>query len=124
MCGERTLPEILWPAIVFLAGDLYDGGFADLDALAGPLRALNAPLGHFFVAGNHEEIRNRAEHLTAAEKAGLRLLNNEKVVVDGVQIIGVHHYESSHPSRLHSVLASAATNPEQPSVLLVHTPDH
>jgi len=113
----------LRPAIVFLAGDLYDGSYADLDALAGPLRALNAPLGNFFVAGNHEEIRDRAAHLAAAQNAGLTLLNNEKVVVDGMQIVGVHHYESSHPDRLHSVLQSAAIDREQPSVLLVHTPD-
>ncbi len=113
----------LRPAIVFLAGDLYDGAYADLDALAGPLRGLNAPLGNYFVAGNHEEIRNRAEHLAAAQNAGLRLLNNEKVVVDGVQIIGVHHYESAHPLRLHAVLESVDINREQPSVLLVHTPD-
>src|SRR4029077_17092369 len=57
----------LKPAIVFLAGDLYDGSFADLDALAGPLRGLNAPLGNYFVAGNHEEIRNPAAHLMAAK---------------------------------------------------------
>jgi len=37
----------LRPAIVFMAGDLYDGSYADLDALARPLRGLNAPLGNF-----------------------------------------------------------------------------
>ena len=57
----------LRPAIVFLAGDLYDGGHADLDELAGPLRGLNAPLGNFFVGGNHEEIRNPGAHLEAEE---------------------------------------------------------
>src|SRR5262245_41859402 len=69
----------LRPEIVFLAGDLYDGAFADLDELAGPLRSLNAPLGHYFVSGNHEEMNNHSEHLRAARDAGLRLLNNEKV---------------------------------------------
>ena len=113
----------LRPEIVFLAGDLYDGGYADLDALAGPLRGLNAPLGHYFVAGNHEEIRNPDAHLQAVENAGLRLLNNEKVVVEGMQIIGVHHRDAARPERLDAVLRSAGINPAQASVLLVHAPD-
>lgn len=113
----------LRPEIVFLAGDLYDGGYADLDALAGPLRGLNAPLGHYFVAGNHEEMRNPGAHLEAAKNAGLRLLNNEKVVVDGMQIIGVHYHEASHPERLNTALGKMRIDREQASVLLVHAPD-
>jgi hypothetical protein len=113
----------LRPAIVFLAGDLYDGSFADLNALAGPLRGLDTPLGNYFVSGNHEEMRDSGAHLQAAKDAGLRLLNNEKVVVDGMQIIGVHYHEASHPERLNAVLKKAAIDREQASVLLVHAPD-
>ena len=113
----------LRPAIVFLAGDLYDGSYADLNALASPLRGLNAPLGNYFVAGNHEEMRNSSAHLQAAKDAGLRLLNNEKVIVDGMQIIGVHYHEASHPERLNAVLEKALIDRGQPSVLLVHAPD-
>jgi uncharacterized protein len=113
----------LRPEIVFLAGDLYDGSYADLDALARPLRGLNAPLGNYFVAGNHEEIRDAAGHLQAVKNAGLRLLNNEKVVVDGMQIIGVHHRDAARPDSLNAVLENASINRDQPSVLLVHAPD-
>ena len=113
----------LRPEIVFLAGDLYDGAFADLDELAGPLRSLNAPLGNYFVAGNHEEMHNHDGHLRAAENAGLRLLNNEKVIVDGLQIVGVHHYHAARPGRLGKVLQNAAIDRAQPSVLIVHAPD-
>jgi predicted MPP superfamily phosphohydrolase len=113
----------LRPEIVFLTGDLYDGSYADLDALASPLRALNPPLGGYFVAGNHEEILNLKGHLEAVRKTGLRLLNNEKIVVDGMQIIGVHHRDAAHPDRLNEVLSHAAIDREQASVLLVHAPD-
>jgi predicted MPP superfamily phosphohydrolase len=113
----------LRPEIVFLAGDLYDGAFADLDELAGPLRSLNAPLGHYFVAGNHDEMRNQNGHLRAAENAGLRLLNNEKVIVDGLQIVGVHYHDAAHPERLGKILERAAIDRAQPSVLIVHAPD-
>ena len=113
----------LRPEIVFLAGDLYDGAFADLDELAGPLRSLNAPLGNYFVAGNHEEMHNHHGHLRAVEKAGLRLLNNEKIIVDGLQIVGVHHHDAARPERLSKVLESAEIDRTQPSVLIVHAPD-
>jgi predicted MPP superfamily phosphohydrolase len=113
----------LRPEIVFLAGDLYDGAFADLDELAGPLRSLNAPFGNYFVAGNHDEMRNPNGHLQAAQNAGLRLLNNEKIVIDGLQIVGVHYHDASHPDRLGKILEKAAIDRAQPSVLLVHAPD-
>jgi uncharacterized protein len=113
----------LRPEIVFLAGDLYDGAFANLDELAGPLRSLNAPLGNYFVAGNHEEMHNHQGHLQAAADAGLRLLNNEKIIVDGLQIVGVHHYDAARPERLSKVLERAEIDRSQPSVLLVHAPD-
>ena len=113
----------LRPEIVFLAGDLYDGAFADLDELAGPLRSLNAPLGNFFVAGNHEEMRNPNGHLRAAANAGLRLLNNEKVIIDGLQIVGVNHRDAAHPERLGKILQDASLDREKPSVLIVHAPD-
>jgi len=113
----------LRPEIVFLAGDLYDGAFADLDELAGPLRSLNAPLGNYFVAGNHEEMRNAGEHLRAAQNAGLRLLNNEKVIIDGLQVVGVHYHDASHPDRLSKILENAKIDRAQPSVLVVHAPD-
>jgi uncharacterized protein len=118
-----ALVRQLRPEIVFLAGDLYDGGYADLDALAGPLRGLNAPLGNFFVAGNHEELRNPSAHLQAVKNAGLRILNNEKVVVEGMQIIGVHHRDAAHAGRLNAVLKNVAIDRAQASVLLVHAPD-
>jgi len=113
----------LRPEIVFLAGDLYDGSYADLDALASPLRGLNAPLGNYFVAGNHEEIRDQRGHLQAVKNAGLRLLHNEKVIVDGMQIIGVQHRDAAHPERLSAILKEIAIDRGQPSVLLVHAPD-
>ena len=64
--GHRFLRRIvamlnrLQPDIVLIAGDLYDGTVADLDLLARPLSKLSAPLGAYFVAGNHEEFSDHA----------------------------------------------------------------
>ncbi len=53
------------PAILFIAGDLYDGSRIDPDSQAAPLWELSPPLGIFFVGGNHEAFGG-AEHYEEA----------------------------------------------------------
>src|SRR5579862_1192653 len=111
----------LRPEVVFIAGDLYNGTAADLDQLARPWADLSAPLGTYFVTGNHEEFSDRTKYLDAVSKSGVRVLNNEKVTVDGVQIVGVHYGESVRGLR--GILQDAALEPHRPSILLTHAPD-
>lgn len=113
----------LKPDIVFLTGDLYDGTAADVHRLAHPLSQLSAPLGAFFITGNHEEFRDHTSYVKAVAQAGVRVLNNEKVIVDGLQIVGVHHRDSVNPENFRSILQRAAIARDRASVLLVHTPD-
>src|SRR6202030_4782048 len=84
----------LRPDAVFIAGDMYDGTLVDARALAEPWRALSVPRGAFFITGNHEEFTNRAKYLDAVSKAGVRVLNNEKVDLAGLQLVGVHYRET------------------------------
>jgi len=112
----------LGPDVVFIAGDMYDGTAADIGALAEPLSALSAPLGAFFVTGNHEEFTSRAKYLQAISKTGVRVLNNEKVELDGLQIVGVHYRETIDPGRFRAILQGASISRERASVLLVHAP--
>jgi uncharacterized protein len=58
------------------------------------------------------------------EKHGIRVLNNEKVTVDGLQIVGVHFSESVDPNRFRSILQGAAVDRGRAAVLLCHTPHH
>ncbi|PYU24837.1 MAG: hypothetical protein DMG32_13030 [Acidobacteria bacterium] len=94
----------LRPDVVFIAGDMYDGTRANVRALAGPWSALSSPLGAFFVTGNHEEFTNRAQYLEAVSKAGVRVLNNEKIELEGLQIIGVHYREFTDPVHFRAIL--------------------
>ena len=112
----------LGPDVVFIAGDMYDGTAADIGALAEPLSALSAPLGAFFVTGNHEEFTSRAKYLQAVSQMGVRVLNNEKVELDGLQIVGVHYRETIDPGRFRAILQGASISRERASVLLVHAP--
>ncbi|MGH9717361.1 MAG: metallophosphoesterase [Candidatus Acidiferrales bacterium] len=113
----------LRPDVVLIGGDLYDGTAADARRLAEPLRKLSAPLGTYFITGNHEEFHHREEYIEAVQHAGVRVLNNEKVMIDGVQLIGVHDRDSALPDRFRAILQDAKIDPDVPSILLAHEPN-
>ena len=118
-----TMVSDLRPDIVFIGGDLYDGTLADLSRLAQPWSRSPAPLGTYFVAGNHEEFTDPAKYFDAVRSAGIRVLNNEKLIVDGVQIVGVDYRTSVRPRRFESMLREANLDPKRPSILLSHAPN-
>jgi uncharacterized protein len=112
----------LQPDVVFIGGDLFDGTKADLDGLAQPWAELAAPLGTFFVAGNHDGFAGHARHVEAVKNSGVRVLNNEKVTVDGLQLVGVHYRDSVHPQRYRAILRSVDLDRDRASILLTHAP--
>jgi predicted MPP superfamily phosphohydrolase len=113
----------LKPDVVFIAGDLYDGTPADLARLAEPLRMLKAPLGAFFVEGNHEEFSDRTKYLKAVAATGVRVLENEKVIVDGLQLVGVTYRDATHGEHFRKMLRRTGFDRGQASILLTHAPD-
>ena len=117
-----TLLQRLRPDIVFIAGDLYDGTKADLERLVAPWKNISTPFGAYFVTGNHEEFGDRTQNLHAISGSGVRVLNNEKVTIDGLQIIGVHYRESGNAERFRSILRRATLDPGRASILLAHAP--
>jgi predicted MPP superfamily phosphohydrolase len=128
----RRLAE-LNPNIVFLAGDIYDGTSADFTKLAEPWREITTgregadapvPLGVYYIAGNHEEFYSHAEYHGPLVAAGVRELNNQKVEVDSLQLVGVHYSDAAHPDRYRQILRRAALDRSRASVLLLHAPLH
>jgi predicted MPP superfamily phosphohydrolase len=111
------------PEIVFIAGDLYDGTTIDARKAAEPLRELRAPQGVYFVAGNHEQFGDDSKYLQAIAAAGVRVLHNEKVEADGLQIAGVPYNHTTRDEHLRAVLQQIAVDQNRASVLLVHAPD-
>jgi predicted MPP superfamily phosphohydrolase len=112
------------PDIVFLAGDVYDGTAVNTEKVVSPFRGIAAPLGTYFVTGNHEEFRDSAPYIAAIAKAGVRVLKNEKVTVDGLQIVGVFYHESTWEPRLREILQAASIDRARASVLISHEPRH
>jgi uncharacterized protein len=112
------------PDAIFIAGDLYDGTAIDAKRAAQPLSDLKAPQGVYFVAGNHEQFGDDSKYLHAVAAAGVRVLSNEKVEVDGLQIIGVPYNHATREEHLASALRSVRVDRDRASILLTHAPDH
>lgn len=123
---RRMVAKILKeePDAIFIAGDLYDGTAIDAQQAAEPLKKLAAPQGVYFVAGNHEQFGDDSKYLSAVAAAGVRVLSNEKVEVDGLQIIGVPYRSATHHGRFASVLHAIGLDHDRASILLTHAPDH
>src|SRR5712671_1929961 len=123
---RRLVAKILReePDAIFLAGDLYDGTAIDARRAAEPLNKLVAPHGVYFVAGNHEQFGDDSKYLNAIAAAGVRVLSNEKVEVDGLQIIGVPYRNATQNGQLASALQRIRLDRDRASILLTHAPDH
>ena len=122
---RRMVAKILReePDAIFIAGDLYDGTAIDAGRAAEPLNKLTAPQGVYFVAGNHEQFGDDSKYLRAIAAAGVRVLSNEKVEVDGLQIIGVPYRNAVQDGQFASVLRSISLDRDRASILLTHAPD-
>jgi predicted MPP superfamily phosphohydrolase len=123
---RRMVAKILKeePDAIFIAGDLYDGTAIDARRAAEPLRELVAPHGVYFVAGNHEQFGDDSKYLHAIAASGVRVLSNEKVEADGLQIIGVPYRNATQNAQLASVLHDIGLDRDRASILLTHAPDH
>jgi predicted MPP superfamily phosphohydrolase len=111
------------PDILFIPGDLFDGTEIDPDPLVEPWAAFSAPLGAYFVTGNHEQFSSPDQYLDVIKRSGIRVLDNEKVMIDGLQIVGVHYLDSTNVERCRTILKRAELDPKVASILLIHTPN-
>jgi predicted MPP superfamily phosphohydrolase len=122
---RRTVTKVMKakPDIVFIAGDLFDGTAIDARKAAEPLREMRAPHGVYFVAGNHEQFGDDSKYLQAIASVGVRVLHNEKVEREGLQVVGVPYNHATHNEHLRSVLQQIGVDRNRASILLVHAPD-
>jgi uncharacterized protein len=114
---RRTQPDV-----VFITGDLYDGTHVEPASLAEPWNEFHPRFGSYFVTGNHEEFTDPCKYLDGIRSAGVRVLNNEKAVIDGLQVVGVHFSATTSANRFRAVLERTGIDPTQASILLSHAP--
>ena len=109
--------------IIFIGGDLFDGTSApDLVKFLEPFQKLHPELGMYFVAGNHEEFGDNSAFISAIRSAGIRVLVDEVIVLDGVQIIGVDYHHASNRNTFKKILSNLNLDQNMPSILLKHEP--
>jgi predicted MPP superfamily phosphohydrolase len=116
--------EDLRPDMVFIGGDLYDGEAVEVDQVIEPFSRLSAPYGIYFITGNHEEFSDNTRYLDAVRRAGIRVLNNEMVELDGLQIIGVDYRDTRREGEYKRILKDMRIDRRKPSILLKHAPTH
>lgn len=110
------------PDLVVVPGDLFDGTAVDAEELARPWGELTPPQGILFVTGNHEEFHDSSRFTSTLSAVGVRTLNNEKMDLDGLQVVGIHDGDHRHPARLQSLLSGMRLDRSKPSLLLAHSP--
>ena len=120
----------LEPDVVAVTGDLVDGTVGELAGEVAPLRGLAPRLGSFFVSGNHEYYAGVHPWLAEIRRLGLRVLQNEHVVLErggarlvlaGVTDYTAGYFERSHRSDPDAALRGAPGDAAL-RVLLAHQP--
>ncbi|WP_189115260.1 metallophosphoesterase [Pilimelia terevasa] len=110
---------------VAIVGDLVDGTVEELGRAAEPLRDLRSRHGTFFVTGNHEFYSGAAPWLAELPRLGVRVLANERLAVDGLDLAGVHDVAGAEQDAGFAPdfgRTFAGRDPARPVVLLAHQP--
>ena len=125
-----TAVQALKPDLIAVTGDLADGTVEQLGRHVAPLAALKAPLGVFFVTGNHEYYWGPREWLKKAAELGWTPLVDEsrvvsrgaaRVLVGGVADTSGPYFIPEHRSDPQKAVATEEHTDLK--VLLAHRPD-
>ncbi len=111
------------PEIVLLAGDFFDGPAAPFAKFASPMKDITAPRGAYFSEGNHEEFSPSAKYDEALAAAGVHILSNKKVELDGIELIGINYNASNSNEAAAETLAKIGVRKDLPSILIKHAPN-
>lgn len=121
---QRVVDKInlLNPDLVVIGGDLYDGTAVDEVKVIEPLRNLKAPKGLYFITGNHEEFSGKDKYAPYIKNVGIKILDNEKINLDGVELIGVDYFNTTRQADLEKILLNLNLDKKQPNILFKHSP--
>ena len=87
------------------------------------LNRLVAPQGIYFVTGNHETYLGVERAIAALRTTPVRVLSDESVVVDGLQVVGISYPHRGHALDFAAKMAALPNfDPALPSLLLYHSP--
>jgi predicted MPP superfamily phosphohydrolase len=122
---ERVVETVnaLEPEAVLITGDLFNGSCSEFHRFKEGLDALRAPRGVYFVTGNHEGYAGLAAPLGFLKQTKIRVLDDECVEMDGLQLVGISFpWFSRERAPVNPFDSGGCYRPEKPSILLYHTP--
>ena len=100
-----------------IGGDLIDSSAFQINDLY-ELKKIEKPI--FFVTGNHEYyIQNHKEHLQDLKSVGIKILENESIKLDGINLIGISD-NITNKSKIEYV--EKLTQKDLFNLLIVHKP--
>lgn len=110
--------------MIVVTGDLIDGTPESRRADVDPLRELRAPDGVYVVSGNHERIFGYRRWMERHAALGMRVLDNDQVVVerDGSRLIVAGFSDLSVREVERSIRDLDRTTEAAPVILLDHQP--
>lgn len=127
--GKRFLANIvnkvdgIDPEAVVITGDLFDGVDGNLGDFVEQLNELKSKKGAFYVTGNHEIYLGVNDAISALEKTNIKVLNDEVVDVDGLQIIGISFPAFGEMKDGKKIIEkNEIFDPAKPNILLYHSP--
>jgi len=129
--AERLTERVnaLRPDLIAVTGDLVDGNVELIGAEVEPFRALHAPLGVYFVTGNHDYFSGVRDWTAKVRELGLRVLRNECVAIETrgslFDVVGVDDHRGDFfgtEGREDLEAALSGRDPARPALLLAHDP--
>ena len=106
------------PDLVLITGDLADSPMSAHEKPFDALDGLNAPT--FFSLGNHEYYAGIEEVVGMLAKTKVRVLRNEVVLADGVQVVGLDY---GGARELKETLARLPIDRSKYTILMYHSPE-
>ncbi|MCU0287934.1 MAG: metallophosphoesterase [Acidobacteria bacterium] len=117
----------LKPDLILITGDLIDSNICEEDMFCQQLERLRAPYGIIAITGNHEFYAGIDFFNHLAERAHIKVLRNERVVVgDFLEILGLDDDEARRFGGKGPDLEAAfqGCDLSKPIILLYHRPDN
>jgi predicted MPP superfamily phosphohydrolase len=108
----------LKPDLVLITGDFADGPHRYTDESFKPLNDLKAPV--YFTIGNHEYYADLEFILPLLNKTKLKILRNEMVTIDKLQLIGID--DTGNRNLITQLLAKLKPAPDKFTILMHHRP--